>query len=181
MSNRKAPNINPPPPILQLLDDRTIDLHSLSMIMALLSTISIMAHNGLNGLFVPPWQRQPVRRAMLTCTQAHFAHCIQYMVQSDQGSSPTLSEERNSYKLSQKGLPPEYFYFFLSDVSFCATRICDNTPVLFKSQSCAGETSARCRGHRLSLYVQEEVSCWHRQEEYWEYRWTAQTWICLQE
>lgn len=57
-------------------DDRTIDLHSLRMIMELLSTISIITHNGLNGLFVPPWQRRLVKHAMLPCKQAQLVRRI---------------------------------------------------------------------------------------------------------
>lgn len=34
--------------------DGTMGLHSLLMTKGLLSTISIIAHNGLNGLFVAP-------------------------------------------------------------------------------------------------------------------------------
>lgn len=57
-------------------DDRTIDLHSLRMIMELLSTINIITHNGLNGLFVPPWQRRLVKHAMLPCKQAQLVRRI---------------------------------------------------------------------------------------------------------
>lgn len=52
------------------------------MIMELLSTISIITHNGLNGLFVPPWQRRLVKHAMLPCKQAQLVRCIHGSVRS---------------------------------------------------------------------------------------------------
>lgn len=86
-------------------DDRTIDLHSWLTTMELLYIISIITHNVLNGLFVPPWQRQPVRHAMLPCKQAQFVHCIRGSIRSGASlqknvptARPTLIQVSNDGK-----------------------------------------------------------------------------------
>lgn len=65
-------------------DDRTMDLHSLPAIMELLSIISIITHNGLGGLFVPPLQKAATEARHVTRASEHSLFAT-YMVQSDPG------------------------------------------------------------------------------------------------
>lgn len=65
-------------------DDRTMDLHSLPAIMELLSIISIITHNGLGGLFVPPLQKAASEARHVTRASEHSLFAA-YMLQSDPG------------------------------------------------------------------------------------------------